>query len=189
LPFTLNDLDEPDKLICDPKGVKATTCEYFKRLYDHTRIPEMPKPWIETSLVAQVKAHVLNGNFQWPQKATLADFCAMIRRGNHQPSPGPDQWEKWMIKSLLDETLSLVLDLHNYEVVNLCFPGTIKDMWLTTIYKRGIQTDLNNWRGLLFNNFLANSPMTWLNQCLIHYAAEKCILPDTQVTAQPGVQT
>jgi len=31
--------------------------------------------------------------------------------------------------------------------------------------------------------------MTWLNQRLIHYTAEKSILPDTQVAAQPGVQT
>ena len=31
--------------------------------------------------------------------------------------------------------------------------------------------------------------MTWLNQCLIRYAAEKRILPDTQVAAQPGIQT
>ena len=113
----------------------------------------------------------------------------MIRRGNHRPSPGPDRWEKWTVKSLSDKALSLVLDLHNHEVLNSCFPGTIKDMWLTTIYKRGTQTDLKNWRGLSFNNFLANSPMTWLNQCLIRYAAEKRILPDTQVAAQPGVQT
>jgi hypothetical protein len=189
LPFALNNLDEPDKLVCDPEGVKATTREYFKRLYDHTRIPEMPKPWIETPSVVEVKTRVLNDKFQWPQKATLADFRAMIRRGNHRPSPGPDRWEKWTVKSLSDKALSLVLDLHNHEVLNSCFPGTIKDMWLTTIYKRGTQTDLKNWRGLSFNNFLANSPMTWLNQCLIRYAAEKRILPDTQVAAQPGVQT
>ena len=149
----------------------------------------MPKPWIETPSVVEVKARMLNDKFQWPQKATLADFRAMIRRGNHQPSPRPDRWEKWTIKSLSDKTLTLVLDLHNYKVTNLCFPGTIKDMWLTTIYKWGTQTDLKNWWGVLFNNFLANSPMTWLNQNLIRYAAEKCILPDTQVTAQPGVQT
>ena len=31
--------------------------------------------------------------------------------------------------------------------------------------------------------------MTWLNQCLIQYAATKNILPDTQVAAQPGMQT
>ncbi|KDR65054.1 hypothetical protein GALMADRAFT_82330 [Galerina marginata CBS 339.88] len=31
--------------------------------------------------------------------------------------------------------------------------------------------------------------MTWLNQNLIRYSADKHILPDTQVAAQPGVQT
>ena len=74
LPFALNNLDEPDKLVCDPEGVKATTREYFKRLYDHTQIPEMPKPWIETPSVVEVKTRMLNDKFQWPQKATLADF-------------------------------------------------------------------------------------------------------------------
>ncbi len=189
LPFALNDLDDPEKLVCDPQGIKATTREYFMRLYDHTRIPNLPKPWLHTESVVQVKSRVEKEPFHWPRKATLADFCAMIRRGNHSPSPGPDRWEKWTIKALSDDALSLVLDLHNYEVMNSCFPGDVKDMWLTTIYKKGLRTDLKNWRGLCFSNFLANSPMTWLNQCLIKYSADKNILPDTQVAAQPGVQT
>jgi len=189
LPFALNDLDNPDILICDPEGVKATTREYFTRLYDHSRVRELPKPWLNTPSVTEVRKRVENDRFQWPQKTTLPNFRAMIRRGNHRPSPGPDRWEKWTIKSLSDKALSLVLDLHNYEVTNSCFPGTVKDLWLTTIHKRGLRTDLKNWRGLAFSNFLANSPMTWLNQRLIHYAAEKSILPDTQVAAQPGVQT
>jgi hypothetical protein len=189
LPFAINDLDDSDKLVCDPEGVKATTREYFTRLYDHTRIPSLPKPWLITKSVVEVKQRVLNDKFQWPKKATLADFRALMRRGNHTPSPGPDRWEKWTLKALSDNALSLILDLHNYEVMNSCFPGKIKDLWLTTIYKKGLHTDLRNWRGLCFSNFLANSPMTWLNQCLIKYAAEKHILPDTQVAAQPGVQT
>ncbi|KAF8157252.1 hypothetical protein B0H34DRAFT_675560 [Crassisporium funariophilum] len=189
LPFALNDLDQPDKLVCDPEGVKATTREYFTRLYDHTRVPEMPKPWLKTKSVVEVKDRITNDTFQWPRKANLADFRALIRKGNHRPSPGPDCWEKWTIKSLSDFALTLVLDLHNYEVMNSCFPGNVKDMWLTTIHKRGLRTDLKNWRGLSFSNFLANSPMTWLNQCLIQFSAEKRILPDTQVAAQPGVQT
>jgi hypothetical protein len=82
-----------------------------------------------------------------------------------------------------------VLDLHNYEVMNTRFPGDIKDMWLTSFHKRGRHTDLRNWRGIMLLNFLANSPMMWLNSCLIHYAAEKRILPDMQVAVQPGVQT
>ena len=114
----------------------------------------------------------------------------MIRRGNSKPSPGSDGWEKWTVKLLSNDTLNLVLDLHNYHwVMNSRFPGDIKDMWLTMFHKRGLRTDLQNWRGLLLSNFLANSPMTWLNASLIRYSAEKRILPDTQVAAQPGVQT
>ena len=189
LPYALVDLDNPEKLICDPEGVKATTREYFTRLYDHTRVRDLPKPWINTPSVVEVKKRVEEDRLQWPRKTTLSDFRAMLRRGNHRPSPGPDQWEKWTIKSLSDKALLLVLDLHNYEVTNSCFPGTVKDLWLTTVHKRGLRTDLKNWRGLAFSNFLANSPMSWLNQCLIRYAAGKKILPDTQVAAQPGVQT
>ena len=36
LSFALNDLDQPEKLVCDPEGVKATTHKYFKQLYDHS---------------------------------------------------------------------------------------------------------------------------------------------------------
>lgn len=189
LPFALNDLDDPERLVCDPEGVKETTRKYFTRLYDHSRVRELPKPWINTPSVTEVRRRVEEDRFEWPRKTTLANFRAMIRRGNHRPSPGPDRWEKWTVKSLSDKALSLVLDLHNYEVVNSCFPGTIKDLWLTTVFKKGLRTDLKNWRGLAFSNFLANSPMTWLNQSLIRYSVEKSILPDTQVAAQPGVQT
>jgi hypothetical protein len=188
-PLALNDLDDPEKLVCDPEGVKSTTREYFSRLYDHSRVPELPKPWLDTPSVKEVRSRVTDDPFIWPIKASLADFRAMLRRGNNKPSPGPDGWEKWTIKSLSDDTLSLVLDLHNYQVLNSRFPGNIKDMWLTMFHKRGLRTDLQNWRGLLLSNFLANSPMAWLNSSLMRYSAEKRILPDTQVAAQPGVQT
>ena len=62
-------------------------------------------------------------------------------------------------------------------------------MWLTAFHKKGLHTQLLNWRGLMLSNFLANAPMAWLNYTLITYASAKRILPDTQVTAQPGVQT
>ncbi|KDR77658.1 hypothetical protein GALMADRAFT_119768 [Galerina marginata CBS 339.88] len=88
------------------------------RLYDHDRVRELPKPWLTTPSVMEIKNRVTSDKFEWPRKASLADFRAMIRRGNHRPSPGPDRWEKWAIKSLSDSALSLVLDLHNYEVMN-----------------------------------------------------------------------
>ena len=189
LPLVVNDVDDAEKLICDPEGVKSTTRKYFMKLYDHSRVPELPKPWLTTPSVIDVQDRVKRDPFLWPRKASLADFRALLRRGNSQPSPGPDGWEKWVIKSLSDDALTLVLDLHNYQVLNSCFPGDIKDMWLTMFHKRGVRTNLSNWRGLLLSNVLANSPMAWLNCCLIQYSSEKSILPDTQVVAQPGVQT
>ena len=72
---------------------------------------------------------------------------------------------------------------------NSSFPGDTKDMYLTMFHKRGLRTDLNNWRGLMISNFIANSPMTWLNFLLTPYIATNSILPDTQVATQQGVQT
>jgi len=189
LPLAVNDLDNPEKLVCDPEGVKATTMEYFRRLYDHSCIPALPKPWMETPSIVDVRSRIAKDPFTWPKRASLADLRALLRRGNNRPSPGPDQWEKWTIKSLSDFALSLVLNLLNYQVLNSCFPGDIKDMWLTMFHKRNLRTDLQNWRGLLISNLLANLPMAWLNFSLIRYSAEKQILPNTQVAAQPGVQT
>jgi len=121
-------------------------------------------------------------------EASLSDFRAMLQ-GNSKPLPGLDGWEKWTVKSLSDETLSLMLEMHNYEVMNSRFPGNVKDMWLMMFHKYGLCTDLQNWRGLLLSNFLANTPMSWLNISFMRYSAEKRILPDTQVAVQPRVQT
>jgi hypothetical protein len=189
LPMVVNSLDDPDRLICDPQGVKAETRKYFENLYDHSNVPVMEKPWMTTPSVIEVRNRVLSDPFTWPQTATLADLRAMIRRGNARPSPGPDGWEKWIVKALSDEALQLVLELVNYMVKNSRFPGDVKDMWLTASHKKGLHTQLSNWRGLMLSNFLANVPMAWLNYSLISYASAKRILPDTQVAAQPGVQT
>jgi len=189
LPLAVNDLDNPDRLVCNPKEVKTTTMNYLKKLYDHSRIPTLPKPWMNTPSVLEVHARVAEDPFEWPRKASLADLRALLRKGNNCPSPGPDQWEKWTVKSLSDSALTLVLVLLNYQVINTRFPGDIKDMWLTIFHKRHLRTDLQNWRGLLLSNVLANLPMTWPNSCLTRYSAQKQILPDTQAAVQPGVQT
>ena len=41
----------------------------------------------------------------------------------------------------------------------------------------------------MMSNFIANSPMTWLNYLLTPFIAANSILPDTQVATQQGVQT
>jgi hypothetical protein len=79
----------------------------------------------------------------------------------------------------------LVLDLHNYLVINMSFPIDVKDTHLTYFCKHGIHTNLSNWRGLQISNFLANSPITWLDFRLSPYAACKGIILETQVATQP----
>ena len=73
---------------------------------------------------------------QWPRETSLTEFRTLLRRGNARPAPGPDEWEKWVIKQLSDTALEKVLALHNYIIVNAHFPGNIKDMWLTMFHKR-----------------------------------------------------
>lgn len=41
----------------------------------------------------------------------------------------------------------------------------------------------------MLSNFLANSPMTWLNYKWVPYAAKMKIIPETQVATNQGVQT
>ncbi len=112
----------------------------------------------------------------------------MLWKGNTWPFPGPDGWEKWCVKALNDRTLVLIVTLHNYVVETACFPGNIKNVWATALYKQGLCTDLSNYRGLQISNFLANSPMTWLNYCLTPYVARLGIIPEMQVVTQQGVQ-
>ena len=90
------------------------------------------------------RASALLGNIYWTSQETSVAFRAMLWKGNHRPAPGPNRWEKWIIKNLSDNALALVLDLHNYIVMNARFPGDLKDMWLTYMHKREVHTNLLN---------------------------------------------
>jgi len=188
LPMSINTIDGTGKLLTSPNQVREETHLYWKKLYRCQLVLDMEKPWLLTKSVNKVHDHVKANPFQWPRKVSLIDYCALMRKGNARPSPGPDGMEKWCVKSLSDYSLTPVLELHNYMMANSCFPGNIKDMYLTMFHKQGLRTDLNNWRGLMISNFLANSPMTWLNHLLTLYIATNHILPDMQVTTQQGVQ-
>ncbi|KAF8234768.1 hypothetical protein L208DRAFT_1259887, partial [Tricholoma matsutake] len=189
LPTAVKSTSTLGAIITDPTSVAEETRQYFTGLYNRQAPPDKPKPWLVTPSVMTVKNHVLDDPFLWLVAAMLADFRAMLCKGNPRPSLGPDGWEKWCIKNLSDKVLQLVLDLHNYSIINASFPGDIKDTHLTYFHKRGVQTDLSNWRGLLISNFLANSPMTWLNFKLSPYAVRMGIIPEMQVAMQPGIQT
>ncbi|KAK0461552.1 hypothetical protein IW261DRAFT_1576679 [Armillaria novae-zelandiae] len=178
-----------DELISEPERVKEETRAYFTRLYNRPPPPDVPKPWITTRSVSNVCERVLNEPFDWPRQASITDYRSMLCKGNNKPSPGPDGWEKWCVKALNDRTLEIVVKLHNYMVSHSVFSGNVKDVWASAIYKRGLRTDLSNYQGLQISNFMANSPMTWLNFCLAPYISKIGIIPDTQVATQQGVQT
>ena len=74
----VNDIDNPEKLISDPEGVKSTTREYFTRLYDHSGVPKLLKPWLTTLSVVDVKDRVETDPFIWPREASLGDFRALL---------------------------------------------------------------------------------------------------------------
>jgi len=40
--LAINDLDNPNRLVCNSKKVR-TTMNYFKKLYDHSHISTLPK--------------------------------------------------------------------------------------------------------------------------------------------------
>jgi hypothetical protein len=185
----VNSILTPGAIANNPASVAEETGQYFSKLYKCSMPPNKPKPWLTTPSVLTVKRHVMDDPFLWPIAATLAHFHAMLHKGSPHFSPGPDGWEKPCIKNLSDKALQLVLDLHNYSVINTTFTDNIKDTHLTYFHKQGIHTDLTNWRGLLISNFLANSPMTWLNFKLSPYATWMGIIPETQVATQPGIQT
>nr|VWP02165.1 Trihydroxynaphthalene reductase (EC (T3HN reductase) [Ganoderma boninense] len=171
-----------------PEDIKRQTVRYFTDLF--RRAPRAPsaKPWVSSPSVQQIRDRTAEHPFSWPQPLTLPDFRFLLRKGNPRPAPGPDQWEKWCIKSLSDSALTLVLDLVNYEVTRSHFPDCVKPAIMSTIFKRGPRTDLANYRGITCSNLVKNIPFAWLNHLMSRYLTMHNILPDTQIATQPGVQ-
>ncbi|KAK0436140.1 hypothetical protein EV421DRAFT_1662747, partial [Armillaria borealis] len=147
LPLVINRVGS-DELIADPEMVKEETRAYFMKLYDRPPPPNVPKPWMDMPSVTKIRDKVAEEPFQWPKQASISDYRSMLRKGNNKPSPGPDGWEKWCVKALNDQTLELVLQLHNYMVNHSTFPGNVKDVWATALYKKGLRTDLSNYPGI-----------------------------------------
>jgi hypothetical protein len=135
LPLSINAIDGSGKLITSPDEVKAKTHHYWEKLYSCQPIPTMEKPWLTTQSVREVHNCVTAKPFEWPRKASIVDFHT--RHGNSHLSPGPasEGTEKWCVKSLLDISLTPFLELHKYVIVDSCFPGGIKDLYLTMFHK------------------------------------------------------
>ncbi|KAJ3512820.1 hypothetical protein NLJ89_g3299 [Agrocybe chaxingu] len=179
---------EPDLIVTGSEKVKDATVSYFQKLYHRTIRPPQDKPWMTTPSVRRVADDLTSSPFQWPQPMQLADLRRVLAKGNTRPTPGPDGWEKWMIKRLHDSTLLIILDLVNYIIRSSRFPDCVKPTNISTIHKRGPNTFLFNYRGIACSNLLLNLPFAWLNNVLSPYLAQHQVIPECQIATQPGVQ-
>ena len=108
----------------------------------------MDKPWLECPSVKEIRDRTHKSPLLWPRKTNINEYRAMLRKGKARPSPGPDRWEKWIVKALPDNVLNAVLTLHNYIVINNRFPGEIRKTIACPIFKKGTITHLSNRRGI-----------------------------------------
>lgn len=83
LPIAVNSLDADEKLVTETNAVKIVTCEYWSKLYKQQDVPEVPKPWLKSPSIIEVRKRVEQEPFEWPVSASVANFWAMLRRGNH----------------------------------------------------------------------------------------------------------
>ncbi|KAK6981319.1 hypothetical protein R3P38DRAFT_3234332 [Favolaschia claudopus] len=120
-------------------------------------------------LARSARERVSADPFLWPQPAELKDLRAVLRKGNARPAPGPDGWEKWVVKNLSDDSLGLVLQLVNYITRS---PDRLDEL------ARRLPIQI-----------IANCPITWLNFLLTPYSSKKGLIPDTQVATQQDVRT
>ncbi|KAJ6538584.1 hypothetical protein B0H10DRAFT_2245705 [Mycena sp. CBHHK59/15] len=78
LPITVNDLSS-DRLVSDPNDVKEISRRYWTQLYRHDPPPNIPKPWLTTKSVLEIKDRVEADPFIWPRHASITDFQALLR--------------------------------------------------------------------------------------------------------------
>jgi hypothetical protein len=66
LPIAVNSLNMDDRLVTKPNAVKSVTQEYWSRLYKQQNTPNVPKPWLDTPSVVEVRERVTQEPFEWP---------------------------------------------------------------------------------------------------------------------------
>jgi hypothetical protein len=74
LPMAVNVLDESGDVVIQPEKVKDITRDYFQELYHHNDPPNVPKPWMQSPSVTDVKDRVSCDPFIWPKLANVNYF-------------------------------------------------------------------------------------------------------------------
>jgi hypothetical protein len=93
LPMSINTIDGTGKLLTSPDQVKEETCQYWEKLYGLQLVLDMDKPWLQTKSVNEIHGRVTANPFQWPRKASLTDYCALIRKEMRDLPPVLMAWK------------------------------------------------------------------------------------------------
>ena len=143
-------LPQPDSTVSWYASTPATRLEawtsYFKTLLHRDPPPAVTeKPWLKCEAAHRFQAKLSGVNaFLWPRRLTLDQLQMTLRKGNSKPSPGPDRWEKWLLKQAGDDFLEIIVELLNYTIQHNHFPPRIKQISFPPLYKRGASTDPRN---------------------------------------------
>ena len=84
LPTAVKIVEGSGDVVTEPEKVKDITQNYFQKLYHHKDPPDLPKPWMQSPSVTDIKNKVARDPFIWPKLANVNDFRAMIRCRNHR---------------------------------------------------------------------------------------------------------
>src|SRR5260221_14694586 len=104
------------EITTDPEEIKAETWRFYHHLYSKPSKPVCAKPWMETKSVLEVKERCTYDPYRWPREMTLQDLDQILCTGNQAPSPGPDGWEKWIVRLLPEKLWRLVCTLANFTI-------------------------------------------------------------------------
>jgi hypothetical protein len=97
LPLIVNPLIDPDgikmneeEFVAGEEKVKDLHLRYYSNLYKNPPDPVVPRPWMETPSIIEIRERTRIEPMQWPVCMTIKDLKSLLMRGNHSPSPGPD---------------------------------------------------------------------------------------------------
>lgn len=182
--------DHPATYASTPTARLETFTDYFERLYQPEELPIAAKPWLTSPAANIMRGKTAGPNaLQWPILLTVPGLRTILARGNQRPSPGPDGWEKWVLRRCNDEFLGLVTNLLNYILRTNHFPERLRENYDSPLYKKKDPTQPENYRGVVYSQCLFAILSSHFAHTLQNFCWEKNLLPKTQIATQKGVQS
>ena len=65
--------NDGDTLVTDPEMIKSVTKDYWSKLYKQQDTPNVPKPWLSTPSVVELKQNLFNGLS--PPTSPISELC------------------------------------------------------------------------------------------------------------------